>query len=80
MTMPHSEDNHDILLKTIRLSKNIFTLTERLPKAKYRSPKAQSGGELSGVSLLPEKKIRINHHHGDDNTIQKPSKTNKSRL
>jgi len=53
MTMPHSEDNHDILLKTIRLSKNIFTLTERLPKAKYRSPKAHSGG-----SLLAEKKSR----------------------
>ena len=66
MTIPHSDDNHDILLKTIRLSKNIFSLTERLPKAKYRSPKAHSGGELSGVSLLPEKKTKINHHHGED--------------
>jgi hypothetical protein len=55
MTMPHSDDNHDILLKTIRLSKNIFSLTERLPKAKYRSPKAISGGEL-----LTEKKSKVN--------------------
>ena len=40
---------HEAMLKTIRLSKNIFSLTERLPKAKYRSPKA---GELSGGGLL----------------------------
>jgi NIMA (never in mitosis gene a)-related kinase 1/4/5 len=40
---------NEALLKTIRLSKNIFSLTERLPKAKYRSPKA---GELSGGVLL----------------------------
>ena len=40
---------HEALLKTIRLSKNIFSLTERLPKAKYRSPKA---GELTGGGLL----------------------------
>lgn len=33
------------------MSKNIFSLTERLPKAKYRSPKA--GSEMSGVMLLP---------------------------
>lgn len=38
------------MLKTIRLSKNIFSLTERLPKSKYRSPKA--GGLESGPSLL----------------------------
>jgi hypothetical protein len=45
-----SGDNvHEAMLKTIRLSKNIFSLTERLPKAKYRSPKA---GELSGGVLL----------------------------
>ena len=51
-TAAQSEDNpQEILLKTIRLSKNIFSLTERLPKAKYRSPKA--GSELSGVMLLP---------------------------
>jgi hypothetical protein len=31
------------MLKTIRLSKNIFSLTERLPKAKYRSPKVLGG-------------------------------------
>jgi len=30
------------MLKTIRLSKNIFSLTERLPKAQYRSPKVFS--------------------------------------
>jgi len=42
------------MLKTIRLSKNIFSLTERLPKAKYRSPKVLGGssGEQSH-SLLP---------------------------
>ena len=51
-TAPNSDDTpQDILLKTIRLSKNIFSLTERLPKAKYRSPKA--GTEMSGVMLLP---------------------------
>ena len=49
-TQAQSDDNsHEALLKTIRLSKNIFSLTERLPKAKYRSPKA---GELSGGVLL----------------------------
>lgn len=47
-TLPTSDDNaQEILLKTIRLSKNIFSLTERLPKAKYRSPKAHSGGDLT---------------------------------
>jgi hypothetical protein len=29
------EAAHEALLKTIRLSKNIFSLTERLPKSKY---------------------------------------------
>jgi len=49
-TQAQSDDNsHEALLKTIRLSKNIFSLTERLPKAKYRSPKA---GELTGGVLL----------------------------
>ena len=61
MTMPHSDDNHDIMLKTIRLSKNIFSVTERLPKAKYRSPKAISGGEL-----LKEKKSKVNLLPNDD--------------
>ena len=65
MTMPHSDDNHDILLKTIRLSKNIFSLTERLPKAKYRSPKAISGGEL-----LTEKKSKVNLLPNDDKAAQ----------
>jgi len=47
-----SEDNHhDQLLKTIRLSKNIFSLTERLPKSKYNSPK---GGIASGQTLLAQ--------------------------
>lgn len=48
--MPNSGDDgaiaNEIMLKTIRLSKNIFSLTERLPKAKYRSPKAVSGAPL----------------------------------
>ena len=34
-----SDENAAELLKTIRLSKNIFSLTERLPKSKYQSPK-----------------------------------------
>jgi len=49
-----TEEAKEIMLKTIRLSKNIFSLTERLPKAKYRSPKVLGGssGEQSH-SLLP---------------------------
>jgi len=46
MSMPNLEGENEIMLKTIRLSKNIFSLTERLPKAKYRSPKVF--GALSG--------------------------------
>ena len=38
------------MLKTIRLSKNMFSLTERLPKAKYRSPKAHSGAQLQTLN------------------------------
>lgn len=30
------EDNDNILLKTIKITKNLFSLTERLPKPKYR--------------------------------------------
>ena len=41
------------MLKTIRLSKNMFSLTERLPKAKYRSPKAFGGSNDGSQSLLP---------------------------
>jgi hypothetical protein len=43
------------MLKTIRLSKNIFSLTERLPKAQYRSPKvfSSSNGNNESNSLLP---------------------------
>jgi hypothetical protein len=43
------------MLKTIRLSKNMFSLTERLPKAKYRSPKVFMGGsnDAESNSLLP---------------------------
>ena len=40
------------MLKTIRLSKNIFSLTERLPKAKYQSPRVLSGVN-SGDGMLP---------------------------
>ena len=57
MTLPNTDGgDNDIMLKTIRLSKNIFSLTERLPKAKYRSPKV-FGGASSGQesnSLLPQ--------------------------
>jgi len=53
--MPTTEGENEIMLKTIRLSKNMFSLTERLPKAKYRSPKVLGGfgsGQDSN-SLLP---------------------------
>lgn len=58
-TMPHSGDdqNNEIMLKTIRLSKNIFSLTERLPKAKYRSPKAHSGAPLQTIPSEIQKNI-----------------------
>jgi hypothetical protein len=48
-------DDKEIMLKTIRLSKNIFSLTERLPKPTYNSPRVLSGpinGDPSN-SLLP---------------------------
>ena len=48
----------EILLKTIRLSKNIFSLTERLPKAKYRSPKA--GGSEALLNNGPNVKSNQN--------------------
>lgn len=58
-----SDENHDALLKTIRLSKNIFSLTERLPKSKYQSPK---GNVLtSGQSL-----IQNNTQIKSKNTVQ----------
>ena len=54
MTMPTTEGENEIMLKTIRLSKNIFSLTERLPKAKYRSPKVFGGSSgQDSNSLLP---------------------------
>jgi hypothetical protein len=51
--MPNSGDDqlgNEIMLKTIRLSKNMFSLTERLPKPKYRSPKAYSGAPLQTIN------------------------------
>ncbi len=30
------EDPDNVLLKTIKITKNLFSLTERLPKPKYR--------------------------------------------
>jgi hypothetical protein len=67
--MPNSGDDgaiaNEIMLKTIRLSKNIFSLTERLPKAKYRSPKAVSGAPLQTIN---------------SSDIQKNPAKNRSRL
>ena len=42
-------------MKTIRLSKNMFSLTERLPKAQYRSPRVfgSMANDNSSASLLP---------------------------
>lgn len=42
------------LLKTIRISKNLFSLTERLPKSKYASPSPRQDRhkvEADGTSL-----------------------------
>ena len=53
--MPNIDGETEIMLKTIRLSKNMFSLTERLPKAKYRTPKVFGGGSINqdSNSLLP---------------------------
>ena len=45
-------------MKTIRLSKNIFSLTERLPKSKYNSPKVLTSGQ---------------HLIGNQSTVNKPT-------
>lgn len=63
------------MLKTIRLSKNIFSLTERLPKAKYRSPKVlsiPSGDQAAPLlpSLSNQNQASRNNHA---NTIQPPN-------
>jgi len=86
-TAAQSDDNpQELLLKTIRLSKNIFSLTERLPKAKYRSPKA--GSEMSGVMLLPgagasKSKgtlgIAASQSGGDDKLLGKNRQTGKPK-
>jgi hypothetical protein len=47
-------DDKETMLKTIRLSKNIFSLTERLPKAKYNSPRVLSGVNTDSNGLLPQ--------------------------
>jgi len=60
------------MLKTIRLSKNIFSLTERLPKAKYRSPKVFMGGsDGESNSLLPQLTNQKNRNH-NMSTVQPP--------
>lgn len=53
--MPDTSENKEIMLKTIRLSKNMFSLTERLPKAQYRSPRVfgSMANDNSSGSLLP---------------------------
>jgi len=79
------ENQHEVMLKTIRLSKNIFNLTERLPKSKYQSPK---GGALtSGQALVAGNMIKQKNTMQTMQTID-PSGTkaatsvrkNKSRL
>ena len=61
---------NEILLKTIRLSKNIFSLTERLPKAQYRSPRVfgSMAHDNSNGSLLPS--LNVNSRNQVANTIQ----------
>ena len=47
------------MLKTIRLSKNIFSLTERLPKSKYQSPKVLTSGQnLIGAQSVKTKPLQ----------------------
>ena len=50
-TMPTTDDNES-LLKTIRISKNLFSLTERLPKAAY----GQGGANPDGPHTLKEQR------------------------
>ena len=56
-SLPNADtsENNEIMLKTIRLSKNIFSLTERLPKPQYRSPRVFGSmvNDHSNGSLLP---------------------------
>jgi len=69
----HNGDN-EIMLKTIRLSKNIFSLTERLPKSQYRSPKVY-GSNVSGDqsnSLLPQL-TNVKTRNNNMSTIQPPN-------
>jgi len=54
-TMPTTDDNEN-LLKTIRISKNLFSLTERLPKAAYNS----GNGNQDGSPTIKEQKAM--HH------------------
>jgi len=83
------------MLKTIRLSKNIFSLTERLPKAQYRSPKVFSSGaiatgnssgpaaEQQSNALLPSLTNVKNRNNNNISTIQPPASKGgkpKSRL
>ena len=72
MALPDpSENSNEILLKTIRLSKNMFSLTERLPKAQYRSPRVFSmANDNSSGSLLPNLNNGRNHNVS---TIQPPN-------
>ena len=35
-TVTETVDSENVLLKTIKISKNLFSLTERLPKPRYK--------------------------------------------
>jgi serine/threonine protein kinase len=71
LNLPDAQQSeNEILLKTIRLSKNIFSLTERLPKAQYRSPRVfgSMAHDNSNGSLLPS--LNVNSRNQVSNTIQ----------
>ena len=73
LNLPENSDGNEIMLKTIRLSKNIFSLTERLPKAQYRSPRVfgSMANDHSNGSLLPN--LVSNSRNQNQSTIQPPS-------
>ena len=46
-----TEDSENVLLKTIKISKNLFSLTDRLPKPRYV-------GNYSTIAMSGEERIQ----------------------
>lgn len=55
------DENSQVLIKTIRLSKNLFSLTERLPKNKYstRNRSNELKRDVSQDSVLVQNSLSI---------------------